>query len=804
MRIEPVLTESFLVTPGGMRYTGDSVQVRGFPAFEPPKKQSPAQTKHTVFMDETIDDINGDFDPERPREGIFDAQLSFPGPQFDAPAPITTIRKRDGREAPFEKEKIADAIFNAAQSIGGEDRDRARSLASAVALYLSKTVNGGPPTVDQVQDAVERVLIELGHVRTALAYARYRERRARVRKLREGDLRAVVREWEEAREERPPQPGSPAPERMVRTSDDRLIGWDRNRIVAALQRETGLDESTATLIALDVERQIANAGVTAITAALIRELVSAKLIELGLEDHYQRHTRLGVPLYDAERIICRPNAGAESGVHDPEDTNRALARGVKRAFALSEVYSQPVADAHRRGALYIEGLASVDRLHAATHSPVFVLKHGARIIEAPRRSTPPPHALSYIADLAAFSARMEHYFQRPPVWRAVNWAFAPLLTGDAAECEHLAHALIGEFARRGHAETRLQLNWTLPDELTGEEALRCGGQYCGTDYAAYARAAQAFARAIIQACKQGDTGLSVSHAPQLELIIDDAFFRAPGHQACLESFAELATLGAAIKVGFVRGEPITPAVSETQTVAHHVVINLPRAAASATNGGQAFWDNLDALLDQALQAHGEKQAFLERVYGWNGLGCLAFLANGAAGEPYAPLDTAAHLTGVTGLNECAALITGETMAQPGGAALAGKIIGHCVRRLEKQAPHGVQPLLTAATDREIAARFASADLHSGFDAVRPLLQVDEDGQRLHYTPGATLPESHTASPMERLRSESPLHHHFGHDTSATISLPSDGASPKAWATLIRKAWRGTAVHGLWLRPGTGA
>ena len=63
---------------------------------------------------------------------------------------------------------------------GGTDRDRAENLASGVAIYLAKKLKGSVPTVDQVNDAVEKVLIEMGHARTALTYARYRDRRDRL------------------------------------------------------------------------------------------------------------------------------------------------------------------------------------------------------------------------------------------------------------------------------------------------------------------------------------------------------------------------------------------------------------------------------------------------------------------------------------------------------------------------------------------------------------------------------------------------------------------------------------------------
>ena len=96
---------------------------------------------------------------------------------------ITTIRKRDGREVPFNIEKIANAIFKAAQSCGGKDYGTAFALAQQVAQYLDSRRLSEVPTVEIVQDAVEKILVENGHARTAKEYILYRAERNRIREM---------------------------------------------------------------------------------------------------------------------------------------------------------------------------------------------------------------------------------------------------------------------------------------------------------------------------------------------------------------------------------------------------------------------------------------------------------------------------------------------------------------------------------------------------------------------------------------------------------------------------------------------
>lgn len=96
---------------------------------------------------------------------------------------IKQIIKRDGRTVDFDIEKISEAIYRAAQVLGGKDRDTARFLARQVEVYLIEICHNEVPTVEQIQDAVEKVLIENGHARTAKEFILYRAERTRVRDM---------------------------------------------------------------------------------------------------------------------------------------------------------------------------------------------------------------------------------------------------------------------------------------------------------------------------------------------------------------------------------------------------------------------------------------------------------------------------------------------------------------------------------------------------------------------------------------------------------------------------------------------
>jgi ribonucleoside-triphosphate reductase len=94
------------------------------------------------------------------------------------------VRKRDGRLEPFDQERITNAIWKAAKAVGGKDRELAKRLSDQVVAELKRRFGeDGVPTVEEIQDIVEKILIENGHARTAKAYILYRKQHQDLREL---------------------------------------------------------------------------------------------------------------------------------------------------------------------------------------------------------------------------------------------------------------------------------------------------------------------------------------------------------------------------------------------------------------------------------------------------------------------------------------------------------------------------------------------------------------------------------------------------------------------------------------------
>lgn len=95
---------------------------------------------------------------------------------------IKFVIKRSGAVVPFTRSRITNAIYRAAVAVGGRDREIAEDLSQQVVKLLEEeTPEDQNPTIEEIQDAVEKVLIENGHAKVAKAYILYRDERAHKR-----------------------------------------------------------------------------------------------------------------------------------------------------------------------------------------------------------------------------------------------------------------------------------------------------------------------------------------------------------------------------------------------------------------------------------------------------------------------------------------------------------------------------------------------------------------------------------------------------------------------------------------------
>ena len=733
------------------------------------------------------------------REGFFDAQLPLPGHFAGPVTPLDAVVKRSGRSETFNKAKIARAIMAAGQAGGGFDEDRAAHLAAAVAIHLTKRPDQSVLTVDDIHLAVERVLMHMGHCRTATAFVRFREKRDRIRALRaQRDPHARVDAQGIAAGDRGLQ---------IQTSGETLDAWDRARIATALVRETGIPEATAADIARQVETQILSVGVHALTTPLVRELVTAKLIEQGLERYAHRHRRLGVPLFDTEAILAGSSRAHSSQSRDPEATDWMLAESVKKEYALGHVFSGDVAESHLLGDIHIHGLAMVDRLRSASHSLELIKRFGMDILGIGAVAGPPRAVDVLSAELAGVTMALQRHFYGPMAWRASNVFFAPFLEGMGDDELHAwAEMVLRDLAMstavngRSMPPVRLELCWETPPALAEVEAIGPGGAYTGRSYKEYGYTSQKAANAMVRAlCDLRRRGISLT-SPIPSVRIGDGLLRDPGYHGILLNMAALAAANPRTEMVFDRSEPWLVGEDmpwrSREVGLHSVTLNLPRAA--YRGGRDGIVTELERLMPLVAAAHAQKYRLLTRILDRGEAGPLALIGRMREGAAIHELEHAVCHVGVMGLNECVEACTGHALHESHEARQTAHDILGAARELCRfwSEQTGLTLMLTSTADPIPARRLAELDAEHFAAHAAQVIETETPLQEIAYSWGVECIQTAGMSPAERARLEGALHADLGDYPATRISIPDHDMSADAVAAFILKAYRQTAVQRL--------
>lgn len=715
-------------------------------------------------------------------EGAFDAQLFLSSSATTPHEALRTVVKRSGREEPFDPGKVVTAILNASHETDHVDSDTAVSLARGVTIYLSRRISAGPPTAEQVAEAVEQVLFGMGHVRTGLAYSRYRDRRDRIRRLKAGDVRGFLGEIEDTKR-RNADAIREAP--AVRTADDQLSQWDRSRIVDTLIREAQADRATAETVAAAVDEQVRNGNVKTITAALIREMVDAKLVELGREDLRRRHARLGVPLFDAEQIICAPNADESVANHVPESTETLLAQRVKRAFALESVFDGEVAMAHHRGDIHLHGLGTIDRLHSGVY--------GAQLVHSEpdnADTVAPRHSLEAGRRLGQWHAFLRGHFGRRVTWEGLSDVLAQV--GSAPPGSRQGDAFLralgtGITQPATGPRMALQLSWPTDSEEFTEET----DEEAVANRASRGNAARAWAQFFAE-----EAYLFDPNGPEFIFHITEQDTRDPDAAAYLSAVVDAALVNKMASIALDRGGDIHGLMVGPIT-AHKVTLNVCRAAIA---GGdiEGCLRVLESQFESAINAHLQKKSFLDRLVALGAVGPLSGLAMRRDGESIGLIDRARWAIGIAGVNECVEHLTGSPIHESNDAREAASLIMRSLDEWTRTVcrQENMHFVLAQTLADHVRMRLAHSDVRQHGDAARRLVKIEGLTQDVTYTAGAQIAAGVNVTPMDRLRIEGEGQAIIPGDACASVVLPVRESPHEAMIEFLRTAIRRTSIRRL--------
>ena len=607
---------------------------------------------------------------------------------------------------------------------------------------------------------------------------------------------------------------------FVRTSDEEILKWDKQRIYDTLIRETDIHSDAAMIIATEVEKMISNLSIDVLTAPLIRELTNAKLVEYGLERIRRQHTRLGVPLYDVRNIIFSAVKENANVPHGPEATNMRLAEQIKKDYALIEIFPQEIADAHMRGDIHLHDLGMIDRPYCSGQSIEYVKKFGLSLPNALSIAKPAKHPEVLIEQIIKFSAALQGHFAGAIGWDAFNIFLAPYLQGiDETRMKQLAQILIFEFAQQAVARggqsifSDLNIYWEIPKHFLDVPAIGPEGKFTGNNYEDYIDESQQFANALFSVYREGDAQGRPFFFPKPNVHITERFFGTPEYDDFLYNISDVASRMGNTYYVFDRGE--TAKISECcrlsfkldendlkdakvpwkmrYSAMQNVTINLPRIAYLANGDDTKLYELLEDRIKLAAQAHLKKKEFITKLLKMGTQGPLSLLSMDLDGEPYYRLNRASFLLGMLGLNEMIQFHTGTELHESNDALKLGlRVIAH-MHKYAKDigSEYGIHLPLEQTPAESTAYRMAKLDMRYYQLQTSSVVKGIREAGEIYYTNSTYLNISEPINSITRVKKEGLFHNLIEAGALSHVWLGESQPDPNGLANFVVKTFKNT-------------
>jgi ribonucleoside-triphosphate reductase len=729
-------------------------------------------------------------------------------------AAFTEVMKRDGRLVPFDEEKITEAIFKAAQAVGGEDRFMAQELARAVVFYLKEKIGDAVPHIEEIQDTVEKVLIETGHAQTAKAYILYRERR----RLQRENLK-VRKEVEEKR------PATDISLLVTGERRDEITSWDRSRVAQALVKEADILPSEADSIAGAVEKRILSQELSQISTSLIRELVDNELFNRGYRSKLTQQRLIGMPAHDLHSLFhSKSNENSNITANNPEAINLTIAENAIKQYMLQHVFSASVANAHLMGMIHIHDIG-YPRVYCSSHSLEYLKKFGLELGNLDTVSAPATYARTLTGHLNTFLASLQAYYAGALGVGYINIFYAPYLVGKSdaellQEAQYLIFSGSQNAFSRGGQTLFLDFNIHLgvPSYLRDVPAVGPKGEYTGKTYKEYEKEAQSFAKAMLDVWRAGDRYGNLFAFPKCDLHVSQEAFDDPRQYELLKYACEISSENGIPYFIFDRDEVTLAACCRLRTkvkddymIKHpesmrfcgfqNVTINLPQAAYRSGKDISKVYEEIDQAMGLAVEAHLEKKKFIHDLMSSPDMPMWEVGKIAKDSKPYIDLEKATYIIGLIGLNECVQYLTGKELHEDEETYKLGlRIISFMnIKAGEYSKKHRLHFTLEESPAESATRRLSKIDLRQ-YPEAAAVIKGNIEKDESYYTNSIHFCADAPISLIERITKQARFHTLIESGAIIHAFIGEEKPSPESILSLIRKTWEKTQAAQLTISP----
>jgi len=615
---------------------------------------------------------------------------------------------------------------------------------------------------------------------------------------------------------------------QVTSNNEEINDWNRDKIVQALTKETTLSEWQARDIAKEVEKKLFASKLSTVSTTLVRELVNSELFERGFNDQLKTQKILGMPSYNLLEVIMSKNKdNSNIKYNNPEAINLAIAGNILKQFALNNVFSKEVANAHLTGAIHLHNLDYITRVYCGAHSPEFIKKYGLKDqLTLSTTAGPAKHASVLTGHLITFIASMQPYYAGALGLSFLNIFYAPLLVGMSyKEMKQEAQALIfgiaqGAFSRGGQTIfCDFNIHLGIPPYLKDVPAIGKGGEYTGKNYGEYEKEAQMFAKALLEVWRNGDSEGKVFPFPKCDLHVNQEAFDNPAQKELLMQACEIAGYNGSPYFIFDRDQVTLSAccrlkekVEDPQLLKHPesirfcgfqvVTANLPQCAYKAGKGNiDGCIKEIQKVMDVILKAHLEKKAFTKELMSGPGMPLWQIGKVAKDGKPYVDIEKSTYIFGLIGLNECVKYLTGKALHETEDAYKLGlKIISSMYLRIkEYEKKYGLKFSLEETPAEGCSLRFAKLDLKN-YPESKGIIRGDIKSSEIYYTNSIHFEADADIDIFDRIEKQGKFNSLIESGSITHIFIGEYRPSKEAIYSLVKKTWEKTQSSQITISP----
>lgn len=715
------------------------------------------------------------------------------------------VVKKDGRREPFNRDKILKGLLKACEKRPiGEEIIQATLDDIESEILNSETQEIKSTEIGDIVMKHLKKVDEIAYIRFASVYREFKDLSQFENEL--SNLKVVNLDRQEKHTENVADINL-----FVSTpTKDMIAEWDRSRIIDALEKEIKLIHGDAEDIAKAVELKVLRSGVKSISTSFLRELVNNELFERGMTKKLEKQEILGISVYNLNQIIF--SKVEETGMNNnPETVNMSIAQQVLKNYALKEVFSKDVAEAHLKGAIHIHDLGYITKLYSAIYSLEYIKKYGLKLLNLNTESFPAKHAETLTGHLNTFLAGMQAYYSGSIRIEYLNIFYAPMLLGkNAEELKQEAQRLIfgcnQNVSLRGGQSLFIDFDiyLTVPKYLENTPAIGQSGKYIlrkkdGTldyfdkikeeylnsdgelkilsqssnneserflTYKDFEKEAQEFAKVLIKVWEEGDANKKPFIFPRMYLHLskDNSDEEELINYAC-----KVAQTNAAPYFLFERDNVCYSSTEKKQNSnmqntmtnpeylhafgLQNVILNLPRCAYK----GKTIEDTITEIkkiINIAIKAHLQKKAFITKISSIQSSPLLQLEMNSEDEQKYANLTKVNYIIGTVGLNECVRYIMGKEMHESEDAYKTGlKIISAIyliLKELEKA--YNVNIILEQEFSDSPAHRIAKIDYEEYLES-KQVINIDKKNGEPYYTDSINLSDNSDVQIFDRIEKQ---------------------------------------------------